>query len=219
MEKLVEYIESEWEFVSQAPFVFLLLAVLMYGVAYVAIRWRYSSVIAQLRESNDTLKERLNLKAEQAESYKEKALKSDAAIEFIVTADQDELAKRALSFVENFREFIDRSSRDDDKFLSAEHSLQHRNLSEAEQQLESDKIHDEMARNGRIRIEEYDRRFKVDAILLRDELRTRLVGYKPPSINSDPSYEQPVNYFGFNQVADEIELMAKRLINKNAQPT
>lgn len=62
---------------------------------------------------------------------------------------------------------------------------------------------------------EYERRFKVDAILLRDELRSRLKGYEPGDKFRDSAYEHPTNYFGFNDVANDIETMAKLLITAN----
>lgn len=58
---------------------------------------------------------------------------------------------------------------------------------------------------------EYDRRFKTDAIILRDELRSRLSDYEPINDFGDHMYEHPTNYFGFNDVATDLERMAKLL--------
>jgi hypothetical protein len=62
MEQLIDHLGKERGSISGAPFTFLLLAVLMVGAAYLAARWRYSLVIDQLRQTNETLKERLNLR-------------------------------------------------------------------------------------------------------------------------------------------------------------
>ena len=64
---------------------------------------------------------------------------------------------------------------------------------------------------------EYERRFKVDAILLRDELRSRLPDYSPGDRHRDSAYEHPTNYFGFNDVANDIETMAKLLATANKE--
>lgn len=68
MERLFEYIGKEWAVVSQAPFAFLTLSAIMFGLAYLAAQWRFTAVIEQTKASNETLKERLLLKSEQAES-------------------------------------------------------------------------------------------------------------------------------------------------------
>lgn len=44
MEKLFEYVAKEWSVVSQAPFAFLILAAIMFGLAYLAAKWRYERI-------------------------------------------------------------------------------------------------------------------------------------------------------------------------------
>jgi len=72
MDKLAEVLASEWAILSEAPFAFLLLALAMFGAAYAAARWRYTSIIESLRTASDTLTQRLHLRAEQAEQYRER---------------------------------------------------------------------------------------------------------------------------------------------------
>jgi len=94
MERLLEYLQKEWSVISNAPFAFMILAAIMVSLAYLAVSWRYTSVIDQLKTANDTLKERLLLKTEQSESYKERALKYDQKVFEIVDSTSVDLKNR-----------------------------------------------------------------------------------------------------------------------------
>ena len=48
--------------------------------------------------------------------------------------------------------------------------------------------------------------------MLRDEMRSRLKDYKPDECLVHV-YEYPTNYFGFNDVAADLERMAKLLLS------
>jgi hypothetical protein len=54
VEKFVTYMANEWAVVSQAPFSFIMLAVIMFGIAYLAAQWRFTAVIDQVKASNET---------------------------------------------------------------------------------------------------------------------------------------------------------------------
>ena len=114
MDKFLELLAREWSVVSQAPLAFALLAVSMFGLAYFAARWKYTSVCEQVRAANDTLKERLHLKTEQAEQYKDRALKYDEKVWSVVESDTSSLTQKALTLVAGIREFIERHQRHDE---------------------------------------------------------------------------------------------------------
>ncbi len=62
---------------------------------------------------------------------------------------------------------------------------------------------------------EYERRFKVDAIMLKDELKSRGV----QDTYEDQEYlrfvfERPTNIHGYKEVADSLEKMEKLLTKK-----
>jgi sulfur relay (sulfurtransferase) DsrC/TusE family protein len=124
VEKLIEYLAKEWSVVSQAPFAFLILAVIMFGVAYWAAKWRFTAVIDQVKASNETLKERLHLKTEQSESYKDRALKYDEKVQSVVDSDEVTLKVKALEIVKNLRDFIERYKREDERnMMNSRNSL------------------------------------------------------------------------------------------------
>lgn len=210
MDKFVELLAREWAVVSQAPLAFALLAVSMFGLAYVAARWKYTSVIESVRASNETMNERLHLKTEQAEQYKERALKYDEKVWEIVESDTSSLSQKALTLVADIREFIDRHRRLDDAARENDWPEMVRAADEAEKQRLWNKMNNASSRLSTERNAEWERRFKVDALMLRDELRSRLKDYKPDERIAHV-YEHPTNYFGFNDVAADLERMAKLL--------
>lgn len=209
MEKLFEYIAKEWSVVSQAPFAFLILSAIMFGLAYLAAKWRFTAVIDQTRVSNEALKDRLHLKSEQAESYKDRALKYDEKVQQVVDSDSIALKERTLEVVKNLREFIERHKREDDRISAIERSAMRSAQTEEERNAAWERHTNETMRLSNERNAEYDRRFRVDVIMLRDELRSRLPDYEPLERHHDMMYEHPTNYFGFNDVASDLERMAK----------
>lgn len=210
MDKFIELLAKEWTVVSQAPVAFALLAASMFGLAYVAARWKYTSIVEQTKAANDTLKERLHLKTEQAEQYKDRALKYDEKVWAVVESGTAALSQKALSLVAEIREFIERHRRQDDAVQENEWSEMARATDEAERQKLWNKFTSASSRLSSERNTEWERRFKVDALMLRDELRSRLKDYKPDE-HIAHTYAHPTNYFGFNDVAADLEQMAKLL--------
>jgi len=59
---------------------------------------------------------------------------------------------------------------------------------------------------------EFEKRFKVDAILLRDEMNSRLPQeMKQETESSRSRYEHPVNTFCIREISDDLERKAKSL--------
>lgn len=210
MDKFLELLAREWAVVSKAPLTFALLAVSMFGLAYFAARWTYTSVLDQVRAANETLKERLHLKTDQAEQYKERALKYDERVWAVVESDISSLTQKALALVANIREFIERHKRREESIHENEWVEMTQAVDETEKQRLWHKFTSSLSHLSSERNAEWERRFKVDALMLRDELRSRLKDYKPNQ-HVDHMYEHPTNYFGFNDVAAELERMAKLL--------
>jgi hypothetical protein len=214
MDKLLEYLAKEWAVISQAPFAFLILSALVFGVAYLAAHWRYTSIIEKVKEANETLKERLNLKTEQAEAYKERALKYDDRVLEVVDSSSVSLREKALELVRNIRDFVQRYQREDQTIRENEWFEMTKANTEEEKDRLWNKLSNAMSRLSTEGNAEYDRRFKVDSIILRDELRSRLKDYQPDR-HVDNMYEYPTNYIGFIAVACDLEKMAKSLPTAN----
>ncbi|WP_367111169.1 hypothetical protein [uncultured Psychrobacter sp.] len=83
-------------------------------MAYAAAKWRYSSVVDQVNATCEALRERLNLKTEQTESYKERALKYDEKALEVVDSTEIALKEKSLTFVKDLRDFTERYKREDE---------------------------------------------------------------------------------------------------------
>lgn len=211
MTEFFQLLAKEWAVVSAAPLTFCIVAASIFGLAYLAARWRYTALVEQAKAANATLRERLHLKTEQAEQYKDRALKYDEKVHAIVDLTSSTLAAKASELVANIREFVRRHQAAD----NAIHENEWREMTSASDEQEKNRLWHKfttaMTRGSYERNAEWDRRFKIDALMIRDELRSRLKDYKPDSM-SEHSYEHPTNYFGFTAVADDLERMAKTLL-------
>ena len=214
--ELLKTIKEEWAVIAMAPFSFVILAVLTFGAAYFFARWRYTAIIDQakasidqVKESNAALTERLHLRSEQTESYREKAAKYDEKLAEVVDSGTPELKEKTLKLVSDIREFVARYQRLDQSSQTGWTETQHAK-SEDEKRRLWEKTTSSIINHGNERNAEYERRFKVDTLMLRDELLSRLPDYKS-EMRSDFVYERPTNDFGFNAVANDLEKMAKSL--------
>lgn len=210
MTEFFQLLAKEWAVVSAAPITFCVVAAAMFGLAYVAARWKYTAIIEQAKAANEALRERLHLKAEQADQYRDRALKYDEKMHAIIDSTSSTLAKQATDLVANIREFVRRHHAED----NAIHENEWREMASARDEESKQRLWHKFTtattRQSYERNAEWDRRFKIDALMLRDELRSRLEDYKPDSM-AEHSYEHPTNYFGFTAVADDLEKMAKSL--------
>ncbi|MCC4820999.1 hypothetical protein LMH81_31240, partial [Vibrio lentus] len=111
---------------------------------------------------------------EQAESYKDRALKYDENIQQVVGSDEIMLKDKTLEVVKNLRDFIERHKREDDRVSNLERSAMREANTEEDKNKAWERNTSEIMRLSNDRNAEYDRRFRVDAMLLRDELRSRL---------------------------------------------
>ncbi|MDE1531695.1 hypothetical protein PVE90_18465 [Pseudomonas carnis] len=211
--ELLKTIKDEWAVISTAPFTFLTLAALMFASAYFVSRWRYTGTIEELKAGKETLMDRLHLRSEQSDAYREKADKYDQMLTDVVDSGSAELREKTLSLVSDLREFLLRYKREDYAGFagfSDFRGVRRQDLTEEQRQIEWEQKTQKTILSSMERAEEYNRRFKVKSIVLRDELRSRLPNYKPDD-KWEFMYEHPTNNHGFEFVADDLEKMANLL--------
>lgn len=215
--ELVEFLRREWTALTAAPFSFFGLIALSLGTAFLILRWRYDGLLDSLRERIEARDDRLRAKDEQLDEYRRK-------LDFVQPTEtpggnaytrlgNDELRRRSLFLVKDLREFIAKTESEERK--RSDHHWRQANKAKTEDERASlfDSETREDAMHSLARQQEYDRRFKVEAILLRDELRTRI-----PDSNVerhrrvDQAFEHPVNFFCLREVADELEKLARLLV-------
>lgn len=203
-EKIMTMLQKEWSTISQAPLTFLLLTSAAFSLAYYFSKWRYAGVTESLREQIATLNQRLISKTEQSEGYKERALKFDELSSKVVEYSAEELRNKTLGFVARLRAFIERR-----KNRLYEDARRSPAATEEERDREWARSAAALIQESNDTTAEWDREFKVDAMLLRDELRSRL-GVTDGASNNRV-YEYPTNFFGYDEVACDLESLAKRL--------
>jgi hypothetical protein len=214
--ELIEFLRKEWASLAAAPFSFLGLLALAFGTCFLMLRWRYEGILDSLRERIEAREDRLKAKDEQLDEYRQKlelVQQPEAQSGNAYTRlGNEELKRRSLLLVRQLRDFISRTEAEDRK-QSEQHWRQSVEAKTEEQRTAL--FHAETqgySERSLARQQEYDQSFKVEAILLRDELRARIPDLdKERHRRVDSSFEHPVNFFCLREVADELEKLARVL--------
>lgn len=203
MEKLVELVAKEWQTLKEAPITFLLVLIFAAFAGAYAARWLYAERI-------EVLQQRLSAKDDQLAEYRERLHLAPAGQTAYSQLTNGELKQRALRLIGNIREFLERTGEEDRKVTFAQFAAMSMAKSEEEKNQLWHRQTEEMSRRSFQRSADYDRQFKVEAILLRDEILSRL----PPTARDDRKfglYEHPTNPIGMGMVADDLERLARSL--------
>lgn len=203
LKDLLEYLQKEWLTVSGAPAIFLIACTFVAGLAYAASRWRHSAII-------DLLRERIVAKDEQLDGYREKLHLVPAHGSEFSLLSHAALQKEALKFVSSLRDWLGaRRSQDSERHHQQWLAMTNTNDELQRKQMWDAQTTDSM-RSSTTLSNEYDSKFKVKAMVLRDELLTR-VQHPEPSNHAHHMYEHPTNPIGMGMVADDLERMARLL--------
>lgn len=60
MVELLKYVKEEWHVVSQAPLIFIILALLIGGTGYFLAKWRYTTTLKQSKATNENLQQQVS---------------------------------------------------------------------------------------------------------------------------------------------------------------
>ncbi len=203
MDPLLKYIEKEWAVLSQAPLVFVLTFVFAVVVAVGIANWVYSRQI-------ETLNERLRAKDDQLVDYRERLRLAPTDQTSYSRLSNAELTQRALVVVARMREFLANYDRQSRLALANQFEEMRNAKTDEERHAVWTRQTAALIRESSTATIDYDRQFKTDTIVLRDELQSRL----PLSARAQRpgvSYEYPTNPIGMGMVADDVERLAKLL--------
>ncbi|MEO8223846.1 MAG: hypothetical protein ABI661_03500 [Gammaproteobacteria bacterium] len=203
MKELAEFIQREWTTIVAAPFTFVLAAILVAGIAYAASRWRHSGIIEILRE-------RLAAKDQQVSEYRERLHLVPADGGALSKQSHGELQTEALKFVATLREWLAARRAQDSERQHQQWITMTRATDEEQKKTLWDAHTSDLIRTGTSLNSEYDVKFKVKAIVLRDELLSR-VKHPDPQARASHMYDHPTNPIGMGMVADELERLARLL--------
>lgn len=213
MKEFVQLIQNEWVTISSAPVTFVLLLIIAFGVAFFVTNWRYEGIVDSLKERIESFKERLEAKDDQLMEYRERLHLIPAAESTYSRFTNVELKQKSLDVVSQIRDFLkNRNEKLNDNLFSGRRANLQSMSEEDRQKLWHQETNASM-RAYRLLNADYNRDFRVDTILLRDELLSRL----PPNAKNEKeyrTYERPTNPIGISIVADDLERLAKSLPSK-----
>src|SRR6266542_373589 len=203
-------LQSERSTLVTAPWAFLILMAVAFALAFAAAKWRYSAIVEQLRERLESIKDRLEAKDDQLDEYRERLHLVPARGSEFSRLTQSELKEKALIFVRDLRSWLAAGREQENHHLTQEWALMTQAKNEEERQRLWDQCTSASLQRWLKRKSQYDEKFKVDSILLRDELLARL----PEGSRQEPSYrmyEYPTNFLSMGMVADDVQRLAKLL--------
>jgi hypothetical protein len=203
VKELIEYIQREWATVSGAPLTFLLVLIVAAGAAYAASSWRHAGIIELLRE-------RLAAKDERLDEYRERLHATPSSGSIVAKQSNKQLQTDVLSFVSSLREWLAMRRTQDMQQQHQQWVAMTRATDEASKKQLWDAHTGALIQAGTSLNSEYDAKFKVRAIVFRDELLSR-IQHPNPKAHSHNMYEHPTNPIGMGMVADDLEHMARLL--------
>ena len=203
MKEIIKHIQSEWVTLKSAPVAFILLLVCGFGAAFIASNWRYEAIVDNKDERLITLKERLEVKDEQLQEYRERLHLVPTTQTTYSLLSNKELKNNTLDLVTEIRSFLEIRKVKYDSILFPK-------VTNAEQEKAWQQKTNALMLESTNTSAEYNKKFKVDTILLRDELLSRL----PSTLKNEKehtTYEYPTNPLGMGTVVDDLERLAKNL--------
>ncbi len=208
MKDLLEFLQNNWDVLKKAPLTFALLVLLAGGSGFVAVKWYYEGQIQTLKERDETQKVRLAAKDEQLNEYRQRLQLVPATGTSYSRLTNEELQRKALQVTDRLRQFLTSETMKEGQQMSEWAQM---STAKSEERNRIWKQYTDSLLQSSIRVNtEYDSRFKVDAILLRDELLSRL----PKQLKNEQAYsmyEHPTNRLGMQGIADDLERLAKSL--------
>lgn len=205
MQEFVRYLQQEWETLSSAPFTFIVAALLAGAVAYAAARFHYDTQIKSLEArmgiKNDQiadLRERLGIVVPDANSYER--------------LTNQELAQRSTRLAERVRSLASRHHSEFNRLTSAPLGGTTEEMNEAFQARST-----QLAQAHFDLMGEYESKYKAEAILLHSEMVSRIPARRTqPSRATHSLFDHPTNGLGLEDVAQELDLLARELPQREA---
>jgi hypothetical protein len=206
-----EQVKKEWHVVKRAPLTFIVLFIFALICTGSLMNWIYDktdqankTAIAEQRKIFEDFKsvteQRLAQKDDQLNDYRRRLglLSTKETASSLLT--NHELKQKTLELVSNLRKMLSRCQRDLNSVLASNQST--REVNPREPWVGSKILLDCMM--------EYNEQSKADAIIVRDELLSRLPTNLPRN-TVFLIYEHPTNFFGLENVISDLEQLAKRL--------
>jgi len=210
LESLLTLVKAEWLALTAAPWSFAITLASAFGLAFAVCRWAYHALHETSKERVEALRERLAAKDELLDEYRERLNLVPSSGNKFSRLTHKELQEQALRFVESLRAWYASSEAETRSIAEQQwHAMTRAQTEEERHRLWE--AHTSTHTNGLSSLmRDFEQKFKVDAILIRDELTTRLPATER-NLQIERRYEMPVNTFCIRTVADDLERKAKLL--------
>jgi hypothetical protein len=210
-------IKAESEKMRAHPWSVLIILAVGFGAGMGFMHFWHGREITILEGEVRTLREKISLqdmrfqaKDEEAGKYRSRVEQLDKASANLSKATDSELRVLALELVKRIRDFA--NEYDDGQVPVSNRSIAR--MSAAKTDEERMAAWDKMIAEGQLvrktRAQQYNRRFKVDVLLMRDELRSRIV-LPDGVLRPDSFYELGGNATWVELLAVDLESLANKL--------
>ncbi len=205
--ELLTYLQKEWGVLTKSPWTFAFALVIAFFCAYLACKWRYGGIIANLREQNATLKEKTKNKDVRIDARQMHAQASRTAL---TSLSNPELREKTIEIVKQMREFLLNNQFEFQRIVD-EHPSQMNAATPDEERRSLLKTHNESLTRWNLKYKsDFDDRFCVDTILYRNELLLRL-GIDMANSGLISKYQEDTNLSSIRWIANHLEELAKSL--------
>jgi hypothetical protein len=208
-----DYVIKEWQLqrvLRGPPFKFIFTLLLGAALALLVADWRYEGIVQTLKERIEVQKDQVASKDALIIEYRQRLHLAPTDETRYSVMSNGELRDSTLKVASEIRTYVQESDIRQRKLVDS-HMTQMRNAATEEER--SRVWHQQTAQLTQIYFDmnaTYDKKYKISASLLRDELIRRL-----PEGYSDKKhalyYERPTNMQGMVQVADDLEKLARSL--------
>jgi hypothetical protein len=210
MKELVDHRVKEWQVIRSAPVTIIITLLLAAGFAWVVVRWRYEGIVQTLKERIEVQKDYVTSQDALIVQYRQRLHLAPTDERRYSVMSNGELHDAALKVAGEIRAYAQESNLKQSQFLDS-HMTQMRNAATEE---DRNRVwHQQTAQLTQTYFNmnaTYDKKYKISASLLRDELIRRL-----PEGYSDKKhalyYEHPTNTLVMLEVAGDLEKLARSL--------
>jgi hypothetical protein len=213
----IEYFAAEGKVIAKAPVVFTVALAFLGGSIYGALTWYYSALLTIKEEQIKNKDNQLKGKDDQLSEYRERLHILPPAQSSYARLTNAELRQKASSVAQQLHQAIERCKKEDERLRDTRFSFPEGASEEEKSRLWS-QYTQRMSQPFRTLLSDYNSHFKIEVILLRDELGSRLAGGQGGASEwqffpNDP-YENPVNLFGLEQVMSDLDTLIQLLPDK-----
>lgn len=220
LDKIINFLSENWDQIRAEPLQFIICALIFLAIGFFLNNYickeRIETLKQNISSNNDVyigqlniLKDRIAAKDDLLSEYRQRLHIADTHRTAYSQLTNEELKQNASKLVFKMREFLKIKNQHDSDCRASEWQQ----MQQARTEEERRKIWEEQTarslRKPSINIE-YNEKFRSDAILIRDEILSRLPKDQKNK-RAYHSYEYPTNLLGLQEVVNDLEKLANNL--------